>query len=432
MDELERLTHDPADVDWQVRSNTVRSLGKMGERAIAPLAIALTDSNEIVRVAATRSLGELPYGRAVGVLTRALHDPSEWVRAAAATALGKPGNHQVVDALIAALTDTSESVRVSAANSLGEIGNPRAVDPLIGMLNNSGDWVRMSAAYALGQIGGPKALPELRRLAREDKGFVEWLEVSEIAQMATEEIEQRMKESQAAVIKERSIQFSPASIQPVPRPVTFLANKNPSEITAALYQFPNTYVRDWSTWRHICSVQSMSSQVTVGEFGEILRSWQATRPRSMRRPRNEATHQAPFLEDLVAQALPYVESLNRTTIRDAIDFEPYQIEALTALWSIFLNLTATEHATCVGVTKAILLLTQGQIGPAFDKTVRSSLSISKPLTAHEWLGYLQSISHDIKMFESKHGVMLEELVPAAWGPIAVGRVYDMVAGPKIK
>ena len=212
--------------------------------------------------------------------------------------------------------------------------------------------------------------------------------------------------------------------------VVFLANKSPEEVRAAISNFSIVYVRHWQHWQ-----QQNAAGVTSGVaplFGEILRKWQAARPLPMRRPRREAEHQPPYLEDLIEEASPHVRRLDSASVRDLDTFTPAQLESLQSLWSIFRNLTTKGQATCVGITKAVMLLTLGRIGPAFDSTVRASMSIPQPTTSAQWIECLRAVSGDIRAFENRHGVVLEELAPIEWQPIKVGRVYDMIAGPKNK
>lgn len=212
--------------------------------------------------------------------------------------------------------------------------------------------------------------------------------------------------------------------------VVFLANKTPEEVKAAISDFSSIYVRHWQRWQ-----QQNAAGVTPEAaplLGEILRKWQATRPLPMRRPRRETDHQPPYLEDLIEEALPHVRRLESASVRDLDTFAPAQLESLQSLWSIFRNLTTKGQATCVGITKAVMLLTLGHIGPALDSTVRSSLSIPQPTNSAHWIECIRAVSGDIHAFENKHGIALEELVPIEWQPIKVGRVYDMIAGPKTK
>jgi len=106
-----------------------------------------------------------------------------------------------------------------------------------------------------------------------------------------------------------------------------------------------------------------------------------------------------------------------------------QEEALTSLWAIFSRLPTSGTASCVGITKAVLLLTDGRIGPAFDSQVRRKLGVGRPATCREWLQTLQDIGEDIAAFETSHG-RLAKAVPFRFAQLAYGRLYDMALGPR--
>ena len=126
-------------------------------------------------------------------------------------------------------------------------------------------------------------------------------------------------------------------------------------------------------------------------FGRILRRWQATRPLAMRRIAREARHEPPVLDDLFESASSptgAIGMLGDLTVLDVASRTYQQDKALRGLWDLFSGLTTTESASCVGISKAVLLLTDGRIGPALDSQVRTWLGISKPKTAAAWIGVL--------------------------------------------
>jgi HEAT repeat protein len=81
----------------------------------------------------------------------------------------------VVPALIAVSQDASEEegARFQSVNTLGEIGDGRAVLPLIRLLGDCSTCLRSIAVAALAQLGDARAIPELERLARTDKGYIQ-------------------------------------------------------------------------------------------------------------------------------------------------------------------------------------------------------------------------------------------------------------------
>lgn len=185
----------------------------------------------------------------------------------------------------------------------------------------------------------------------------------------------------------------------------------------------STYVNDWESWLAVPA----SRRPAV--LGQILRRWQATRPQPMRRERAAATHPAPYLEDLFADAqasIGAVGALDLSTFRRRTET---QERALRGLWGNFTRLTATGEASCVGITKSILLVTDGRIGPAFDSTVRTRLRLERPRYSTDWIGAMDLIADDLAAFESRHGP-LTDAVPKRFGHLAVGRLYDMALGPR--
>jgi GrpB-like predicted nucleotidyltransferase (UPF0157 family)/mannose-6-phosphate isomerase-like protein (cupin superfamily) len=149
----------------------------------------------------------------------------------------------------------------------------------------------------------------------------------------------------------------------------------------------------------------------------------------MRRPKAEAKHEPPFIEDLLDEARPHLKALGDLTVRDLALATSERIDALHRLWATFSQLPQRGTASCVGITKATMLLTNGRIGPAFDSMVRKKLGLKDHLkSSDEWIGVLREISEDILAFEKQHGT-LAEIVPDQFAEYQVGRIYDMVLVP---
>jgi hypothetical protein len=170
-------------------------------------------------------------------------------------------------------------------------------------------------------------------------------------------------------------------------------------------------------------------------FGVVLRRWQACRPNRMRRPRGEAQHDPPYLEDLVIEANPSVLALREFDMSVAATFTPLAQLALERLWGIFERLcyhgrSRNGLAGVVGISKAVLLLTEGRVGPAFDSNVRRNLGIPTPENAREWIRALQVASSDIQAFTSANHCTLQEAVPTSFANLHSGRIHDMALGPR--
>jgi GrpB-like predicted nucleotidyltransferase (UPF0157 family)/mannose-6-phosphate isomerase-like protein (cupin superfamily) len=205
--------------------------------------------------------------------------------------------------------------------------------------------------------------------------------------------------------------------------VCVLREMAPEQVRRSLCDFSSPYALDWDSWLQI------SESNRVSKVASILRSWQATRPLPMRRPMAEASHEAPYIEQLMDEAEPHLKILGDLCVTDLAVATPDQINALHGLWATFSKLSQKGSASCVGITKAILLLTNGRIGPAFDSTVRKKLGLRDHLrSSEEWIEALRGIAEDILAFEQRHG-KLASVVPDQFAKYHIGRLYDLVLGP---
>ncbi|MBL7202571.1 MAG: hypothetical protein ISS56_20745 [Anaerolineae bacterium] len=202
------------------------------------------------------------------------------------------------------------------------------------------------------------------------------------------------------------------------------SNMTPTEIHQAVAGFDRRYVEHWDTWL------AAPASGRVIQLGAILRKWQAARPRTTRRPKAEAKHGPPFLEDLVAQAELHLALLGNIGLTTLHHLTPPQYDALCQLWEILGGVAVEKPASEVGITKAVLLLTRGRIGPALDSRVRAGLGIGRVRSPKEWVRLLIAIEADIRGFESAHGVSFRGAVPEEFRGLGWGRLYDMVLGPR--
>ena len=207
--------------------------------------------------------------------------------------------------------------------------------------------------------------------------------------------------------------------------IAVLRNKTPEQVTRELSGFSEDYVRDWEQW--LGGYESDK----VSLFATILRRWQATRPKTMRRAKRDATHEPPYMDDLIAEADSHLTLINHIDVGEFKELTSPQVEALRRLWCIFSSLPIAGSASCVGISKAVMLLTQGRIGPAFDSVVRKNLSLKRnPGTADEWIDVLRAVGDDINAFEVQYETKLARAVPERFARYHVGRLYDMVLGPR--
>lgn len=202
-----------------------------------------------------------------------------------------------------------------------------------------------------------------------------------------------------------------------------IRRKTPEEFRAAVDGFDRRYVGDWDAWL------AVEPRAKARLFGQILRKWKATRPKTIRRIRSEAQHGAPFLEDLLELAAEPLDRLGDLTVLTVAHRTVRQSQALADLWALFSSLPSDGTASCVGITKAVLLLTDGRIGPAFDSNVREQIGAGRAETCAAWVEILEGVAEDIAAFESRNGP-LDKAVSPPFAHLAYGRLYDMALGPR--
>ena len=113
----------------QYRAHAARRLGELKhEPAVGPLADAMLDSEEQVRLAAIEALGEIGTPEVIDPLCRATESKSWTERRAAARALGAVADASCIAPLITMLADENAGAADAAAQSLIAIGES-AVDP---------------------------------------------------------------------------------------------------------------------------------------------------------------------------------------------------------------------------------------------------------------------------------------------------------------
>jgi hypothetical protein len=196
-------------------------------------------------------------------------------------------------------------------------------------------------------------------------------------------------------------------------------------------RFPEKYVQDWDSWMKVAVPATKRAQL----FGEILRSWQACRPNEMRRDKASAKHEAPYLEDLIEDAQSDLASMAAFDISGKTAFTTSHQVGLSNLWKTFQRLVhaGTAHngkAGAVGISKAVLLLSGGHIGPAFDEEVRANLGIKPISNAAQWIDALKKVNQDIRQFERGNKTPILSAAPSRFTGMPIGRLYDMALGPR--
>lgn len=198
-----------------------------------------------------------------------------------------------------------------------------------------------------------------------------------------------------------------------------------AEIRERLDGFDRRYAEDWSHWSSLMETTGPSTPDAIRMLDRLLRKWQALRPNPYRTAVGENG-----LDQVLQGTLPLIDSLGDLDLcRSELKADGAE-RTLARLWDVLLELPARGHAGCVGISKVVMLLTAGRLGPALDSFVRRSLQVRKPpASAAEWIALMRAISRDIAAFEDRHG-RLQQLAGSGFSTIGIGRLYDMLAGPR--
>jgi HEAT repeat protein len=141
------------------RARAAEAIGEfMDPHGVAPLTVALEDTDVNVRVAAVRGLGRINAQTSHAGIVLAMEDADPTVREAAVHQALRVNFFRDHDALIGLLGDDSINVRRRTALTVGTFRVADAVPALTAMLVGDSDtYVRQAAAWALGRIGGTEA-----------------------------------------------------------------------------------------------------------------------------------------------------------------------------------------------------------------------------------------------------------------------------------
>ena len=121
-----------------------------------------------------------------------------------------------------------------------------------------------------------------------------------------------------------------------------LGDMSPEAVREHLLRFTGSYVVDWEDWLRVAEPNRVS------KFASILRSWQATRPLPMRRPKAEASHEPPYIEQLIDEAEPHLKVLGDLCVTDLASATPDHINALHGLWATFSKLHRKDRHPALG------------------------------------------------------------------------------------
>lgn len=202
------------------------------------------------------------------------------------------------------------------------------------------------------------------------------------------------------------------------------------EVRERIRGFPGRYVNDWSRWLRAsrdCDFQAAPiAESAATEFKRIMSSWQACGRFQPLRCATELQRTLDFA----------TEPLRRMGSADLRCFQaPGELltDAISDLWRIFEErLCLKRKASEVGVSKAILLVTKGRIGPAFDSYVQSHI-LTLVIDCTTYIKALREIASELADLEARELTTLDGpagLAAQTGRPAAVGRAVDMVLGPR--
>jgi len=205
-----------------------------------------------------------------------------------------------------------------------------------------------------------------------------------------------------------------------------------TDVRERIEHFKVKYIWQWTSWLEINS-HGTEAEVAL-EFASMLRKWQACRPNIMRRTIIENAHPAPFIEDLLHLAKNPLSELIDFDLSSNRQLPEHHANALRNLWDIFYDICykLPDYASCasiVGVSKATLILTNGLVGPAFDKFVRTNLNTGSIESPERWIEVLELVREDTHQFQLENNCLLIDCVPIEHKEINLGRIYDMIFGP---
>ncbi len=144
------------DSDEEIRNNTVRIIGEIGDSSSVKPLIELLGKETALKVRRNifYALGNLKAKEALPFLKDALNDKDSLLRSDAAYNLGKIGDPAVIDMVGKLSKDKEDRVRASVVEALNNLGTSDALPYLRELMKDKNEKVRVKAAYGLGKHGG--------------------------------------------------------------------------------------------------------------------------------------------------------------------------------------------------------------------------------------------------------------------------------------
>jgi HEAT repeat protein len=154
-----------------VQAAAAKALHKGGLLGVSALLDVFKYGDDLVKIRAAHSLGQISSPLAVPVLVESLSSPTKALRFEAAWALGqiKSPAPQAIKSLAMCLTDSEVSVQSQAVQALKNIGDNQVIVAIAAMLNNPASHTRSVAARTLGQMGKDEVVPMLADRLKNDE-----------------------------------------------------------------------------------------------------------------------------------------------------------------------------------------------------------------------------------------------------------------------
>jgi hypothetical protein len=190
----------------------------------------------------------------------------------------------------------------------------------------------------------------------------------------------------------------------------------------ALENFRKRYVEDWKAWLD-CGDKGINDKLK--QFLEILKGWGICRcnlPGGVTAEFNE--HKFSNLNGICGKLQDY--DLRSFSGDKRVE------ECVWNIWSELEGICTNKSINIMIASKATMLLTNGSIGPAFDSTVMKRLGYTNNYKKDfdQWIKLLRTVAEDMLQFEKNIGNNIEQITPAPFNIIKLGRLYDMALGPR--
>ena len=150
----DRLCMLVKDEDATVRRAAVASLARVDLPELSHLALALSDEEPEVRLAAAQALSDRGGSEVLGPLLLALNDADRWVQAAALKGLSSLGDPAALPGVTALLDQANGPVLIAALSTLAALGGAQALAPVEQALSHSDEEVVEAAIRILSGFGG--------------------------------------------------------------------------------------------------------------------------------------------------------------------------------------------------------------------------------------------------------------------------------------